>query len=191
MSSSSNPASDSGPASLAALEARLRRDLELLTLPPAKDWLEPRTHPQYPVLDVAIIGAGMAGLAAAFALKCLGVRSLRLFDRAPQGREGPWATNARMETLRSPPELTDASPAPPGRNASACTTPKWAGSPAGPKISSPVVRSQRRSASPSVPREIRAHGYSPWEWPDYIAEWSAFACWRRRDFARGSECPET
>jgi cation diffusion facilitator CzcD-associated flavoprotein CzcO len=79
----------------------------LLTLPPAKDWLEPRVHPQYgPVLDVAVIGAGMAGLAAAFALKCLAVRSLSVFDRAPAGFEGPWATNARMETLRSPPELT-------------------------------------------------------------------------------------
>ena len=73
-------------ASLAGLEARFRRDLELLTLPPAKDWLEPRVHPQYgPVLDVAIIGAGMAGLAAAFALKCQAVRSLRVFDRAPEG----------------------------------------------------------------------------------------------------------
>lgn len=92
--------------SLAGLEARVRRDLELLTLPPAKDWLEPRIHPQYgPVLDAAIIGAGMAGLAAAFALKCLAVRSLRVFDRAPAGFEGPWATTARMETLRSPPEL--------------------------------------------------------------------------------------
>jgi cation diffusion facilitator CzcD-associated flavoprotein CzcO len=93
--------------SLAELEARFRRDLELLTLPPAKEWLEPRARPEYgPVLDVAIIGAGMAGLAAAFALKCLGVRSLKLFDRAPEGSEGPWVTTARMETLRSPPELT-------------------------------------------------------------------------------------
>ena len=97
---------DSGT-SLAELEARFRRDLELLTLPPAKDWLEPRMHPEHgPVLDVAIIGAGMAGLAAAFALKCLAVRSLRVFDRAPAGFEGPWATDARMETLRSPPELS-------------------------------------------------------------------------------------
>jgi len=93
--------------SLAGLEARFRRDLELLTLPPEKDWLEPRVHPQYgPVLDVAIIGAGMAGLSAAFALRCQAVRSLRVFDRAPQGFEGPWATTARMETLRSPPELS-------------------------------------------------------------------------------------
>ena len=98
---------NSGPASLAELEARLRRDLELLTLPPAKDWLEPRAHPEWgPVLDVAIVGAGMAGLAAAFALKCLAVRTLAVFDRAPEGFEGPWATYARMETLRSPPELT-------------------------------------------------------------------------------------
>ncbi len=58
------------------------------------------------MLDVAVIGAGMSGLAAAFALKCLAVRSLRMFDRAPAGFEGPWATFARMETLRSPPELS-------------------------------------------------------------------------------------
>jgi cation diffusion facilitator CzcD-associated flavoprotein CzcO len=93
--------------SLAELEARFRRDLELLTLPPAKEWLEPQVHSQHgPVLDVAIVGAGMAGVAAAFALKCLGVRSLKVFDRAAEGLEGPWVTTARMETLRSPPELT-------------------------------------------------------------------------------------
>ena len=99
--------SDPGPSSLAELEARLRRDVELLVLPPAKDWLEPRTHPECgAVLDVAVIGAGMSGLAAAFALKCLAIRSLRMFDRSPEGFEGPWATYARMETLRSPPELS-------------------------------------------------------------------------------------
>jgi cation diffusion facilitator CzcD-associated flavoprotein CzcO len=97
---------DPGPSSLAELEARLRRDLELLVVPPAKAWLEPRVHPQWgPVLDVAIVGAGMSGLAAAFAFKRLGVRNMRVFDRAPAGVEGPWATYARMETLRSPPEL--------------------------------------------------------------------------------------
>jgi hypothetical protein len=101
------PPQDPGPRSLAELEARFARDLELLTLPPAKEWLEPQVHPEWgPMLDVAIVGAGMAGLAAAFALKCLGVRSMRLLDRAPQGFEGPWATHARMEVLRSPPELT-------------------------------------------------------------------------------------
>ncbi len=101
-----NEAHDPGPRSLAELEARLMRDHDLLVMPPAKDWLEPRVHPQWGrVLDVAIVGAGMAGLAAAFALKRLGVRNLRIFDRSPQGFEGPWATYARMEVLRSPPEL--------------------------------------------------------------------------------------
>lgn len=100
-------ARDSGPTTLAELEARLKRDFELLVSPPAKDWLEPRVHPDYgPVLDVAVIGAGMSGLSAAFALKCLAIRSIKVFDRSPKGFEGPWATYARMETLRSPPELT-------------------------------------------------------------------------------------
>lgn len=100
-------APDPGPRSLAELEARFARDLDLLTIPPAKEWLEPRVHPEWgPVLDVAIVGAGMGGLSAAFALKRLGVRSLRIFDRSPAGFEGPWATYARMEVLRSPPELT-------------------------------------------------------------------------------------
>jgi cation diffusion facilitator CzcD-associated flavoprotein CzcO len=95
------------PASLAELEARFRRDLELLLVPPAKSWLEPRTHPRFgPVLDVAIVGAGMAGLAAALAFKCLGIRNLKIFDRSPAGFEGPWASYARMEVLRSPKELT-------------------------------------------------------------------------------------
>src|SRR5438067_1031926 len=101
------PAIDQGPRSLAELEARFVRDLDVLTLPPAKQWLEPSVHPALgPMLDVAIVGAGMAGLAAALALKCLGVPNMRLFDRAPSGFEGPWATYARMEVLRSPKELT-------------------------------------------------------------------------------------
>jgi FAD-dependent urate hydroxylase len=98
---------DPGPATLEELEARLARDFELLVMPPAKEWLEPRDHPKLgPALDVAVIGAGMSGLAAALALKCLAVRSLQMFDRSPAGFEGPWATFARMETLRSPPELS-------------------------------------------------------------------------------------
>ena len=101
------PAQDPGPQSLADLEARLARDLELLIIPPAKDWLQPRVHPRWgALLDVAIIGAGMGGLATGFALKRLGVRNIGLFDRAPAGFEGPWVTYARMQTLRSPPELT-------------------------------------------------------------------------------------
>ena len=54
-----------------------------------------------PSLDVAIVGAGMAGLALAAALVQRGV-SVVVYDEAPAGFEGPWATTARMETLRSP-----------------------------------------------------------------------------------------
>ena len=92
----------SGAPGLAALEARLRQDLEWLELP-AKPWVPETTAPDgRPVADVAIVGAGMAGLAAAAALRLDGVDRLRVMDRAAQGQEGPWVTYARMETLRSP-----------------------------------------------------------------------------------------
>jgi len=89
---------------LAHLEARLRQDMAWLDIP-AKNWVPERQLDGQPVLPVAIIGGGMAGLAAAAALKFLGVPA-PLFDRSPAGFEGPWATTARMETLRSPKQLT-------------------------------------------------------------------------------------
>ena len=48
----------------------------------------------------------MCGQTASFALMREGVRNFRCLDRAPFGREGPWATFARMDTLRSPKHLT-------------------------------------------------------------------------------------
>lgn len=96
---------------LDALAARLAHDLRCLALP-AKPWMPPPRRwtpspgePAAEVLDVAIVGAGQAGLALALALRHLGIEAT-LFDRAPAGFEGPWATTARMETLRSPKELT-------------------------------------------------------------------------------------
>ncbi|HEX2012309.1 MAG TPA: NAD(P)/FAD-dependent oxidoreductase [Roseateles sp.] len=92
---------------LPALEARLRQDLTYLGLP-AKRWVpaaEPDGASDLESLDIAIIGGGMAGLALSAALHQLGVRAPML-DLAPEGFEGPWATTARMETLRSPKELT-------------------------------------------------------------------------------------
>ncbi|ODV42097.1 FAD-dependent oxidoreductase [Cupriavidus sp. UYMMa02A] len=93
-----------GHAGLAALEARLRQDLAWLELP-AKAWTMPLTHAGQTVLDVAVIGGGMAGLAASATLKHLGIQACT-FDQSPAGFEGPWATTARMETLRSPKQLT-------------------------------------------------------------------------------------
>jgi cation diffusion facilitator CzcD-associated flavoprotein CzcO len=95
---------DLGLQGLAALEARFREDLSRLELP-AKPWVLPRSFEGQPMVDVAIIGAGMAGMTLAAALKFLGVRAVN-YDCAPAGLEGPWITTARMETLRSPKQLT-------------------------------------------------------------------------------------
>jgi cation diffusion facilitator CzcD-associated flavoprotein CzcO len=92
------------PANLAELDALVQRDLQLLNYPPA-NWVTPREAAQ-PVADVAIIGAGMCGLSAAFALLRRGVRNVRILDRNADGFEGPWLSFARMRTLRSPKHLT-------------------------------------------------------------------------------------
>jgi FAD-dependent urate hydroxylase len=88
---------------LPALEVRVAHDLACLQRP-APRWTPVLTRDGEPVWDVAIIGAGMAGLALAAALMFDGV-SVICLDEAPEGMEGPWATTARMETLRSPKQL--------------------------------------------------------------------------------------
>ena len=107
MTSDAFPA-DAAPSkaeALAALGARVRQDLAFLNYPPA-NWSVPAPSPDgRPVSDVVIIGGGMCGLAAWLALTRGGVRNLRIVDRAANGKEGPWVTYARMETLRSPKNL--------------------------------------------------------------------------------------
>ncbi|MCZ6875616.1 MAG: NAD(P)/FAD-dependent oxidoreductase [bacterium] len=91
--------------SLTDLENRVRKDLAFLCYPPA-NWVPTTRHPGADqVHDVVVIGAGMCGLVASFALLGAGISNLRLFDCSLQGREGPWLTYARMETLRSPKHL--------------------------------------------------------------------------------------
>ncbi|MBO9538324.1 NAD(P)/FAD-dependent oxidoreductase [Herbaspirillum sp.] len=92
------------PQGLAALEARLRQDLEWLALP-GKAWTPQTERDGRAVVDVAIIGGGQAGMAASVALSHLGIPNV-IYDRSPKDFEGPWATTARMETLRSPKTLT-------------------------------------------------------------------------------------
>lgn len=92
-------------AGLAALEARLREDLAWLELP-SPAWVPSRFVEGERVLDVAIIGGGMAGLTVAAELRMLGIDHIQLFDQASAGQEGPWVTYARMHTLRSPKQLT-------------------------------------------------------------------------------------
>lgn len=88
------------PSSLADLERRLRQELTWLALP-NKAWIPAQTYNGAPVLDVAIIGGGMLGMVACAALRNIGVTRVKLFDKAPKGKEGPWVTSARMETLRT------------------------------------------------------------------------------------------
>ncbi len=89
---------------LQALEQRLHHDLACLCYPPT-NWVPATHHHGQRVLDVAVIGGGMCGLVASFALKRAGITHLRILDKSPKGFEGPWVTYARMETLRSPKHL--------------------------------------------------------------------------------------
>lgn len=99
------PMLDTAAERLAALEARVRQDQDYLCRP-AANWVVSRRQDGEAVVDVVIIGAGMVGQLAWFALNSAGIRNLRILDRAPAGLEGPWLTYARMETLRSPKQLT-------------------------------------------------------------------------------------
>src|SRR2546423_6690495 len=91
---------------LDSLTTLAREELSQLNFP-AANWVPPRLGPDgRPLLDVLVVGGGMCGQTAAFALLREGVRNLRCVDRAAYAREGPWATFARMDTLRSPKHLT-------------------------------------------------------------------------------------
>ena len=92
-------------ADVTALEARVRRDIEM-TAHPRTEWMVPRLYRGKPALDVLIVGAGQSGLCIAFALMRDRVRNILLIDRAPEGREGIWVGFARMPTLRSPKDQT-------------------------------------------------------------------------------------
>ena len=92
------------------LAALARCELARLNFPPA-NWVPAAEGSKggpdgQPLLDVLVVGGGMCGQTAAFALLREGLRNQRCVDRAPRGREGPWATYARMEILRSPKHLT-------------------------------------------------------------------------------------
>jgi cation diffusion facilitator CzcD-associated flavoprotein CzcO len=87
------------------LALRVAADLKCLGLP-AANWPATVAGPDgRPMTDVLMIGAGMCGIAAAAALIFKGVRNLLVVDASADGREGPWVTYARMQTLRSPKHL--------------------------------------------------------------------------------------
>lgn len=91
---------------LEAQQQIARRDLEIVNYP-AASWVVPRAGSDgRPMLDVLIIGGGMCGQTAAFALLRDGIRNIRIIDKAARGEEGPWGTYARMQILRSPKHIT-------------------------------------------------------------------------------------
>jgi FAD-dependent urate hydroxylase len=96
-------ASPRNHAALEQLKQEAQRDLQRLNYP-APDWVVAANADK--VLDVLIVGAGMCGQTAAFALLREGLRQIRIIDAAARGDEGPWGTYARMLTLRSPKQLT-------------------------------------------------------------------------------------
>ena len=73
-----------GEGGLRALEARLAEDLAHLGLPPA-NWVPPREG----VVDAVVVGGGMCGLLAWFALARAGIRNLRVPRPQPRGARGP------------------------------------------------------------------------------------------------------
>ncbi|MCX7373596.1 MAG: NAD(P)-binding domain-containing protein, partial [Alphaproteobacteria bacterium] len=81
-----------------ALARRVAWELATLTYP-ARDWV--RALPG-DALQVAIIGAGQAGLALAFALQRARIGPLQVIEALPEGASAVWTGFARMETLRTP-----------------------------------------------------------------------------------------
>jgi lysine/ornithine N-monooxygenase len=81
------------------LEEDLLRDFTVINYPPP-EWVISDDP-----LHVAIVGGGMAGLAAAFALKREGIHKIMIFDENLPCHEGPWVSYARMRHLRSTKEL--------------------------------------------------------------------------------------
>ncbi len=87
------------PAGLDALREHVLAQRALLAYPETI-WTAPGQ-----VWDAVVIGGGQSGLTTAIKLKQEGVGRVLVVDRSPAGREGPWITWARMETLRTQKDL--------------------------------------------------------------------------------------
>ncbi len=91
---------------LAELEARVLRDLELLRYP-ERPWVRPRsTADGQTVYDALVVGGGQGGLVTAFGLLRERVTNILVVDENEEDRAGPWLNFARMRTLRTPKYLT-------------------------------------------------------------------------------------
>ena len=79
-----------------SLENQIQSDLAKIHYPPVAWTIE-----QPNTLDVAIIGGGMAGLAADFALQKEKISNIKIFDENLPDEEGAWIKSARMDSLQS------------------------------------------------------------------------------------------
>lgn len=91
--------------SLEALNKQVKTDLSYLAFG-REDWVRQVNHPEGRVYDAVIIGGGQSGLGIAFGLLRERISNILIIDENPEGYEGPWATYARMMTLRTPKHLT-------------------------------------------------------------------------------------
>lgn len=85
---------------MGSLENQVHWELEHIGYP--EEWVKEEKE----CLQVAIIGAGMAGIAAGYGLFRVGIHNIALFDAASEGEEGPWITYAKMKTLRTSKDAT-------------------------------------------------------------------------------------
>jgi FAD-dependent urate hydroxylase len=89
------------PKTLDELAAHARREMNISRYPP-KHWCLPRVGPDgAAALDVLVVGGGQAGFGIAHALKRSHIDNILVVETAPEGREGPWGSYARMPTLRT------------------------------------------------------------------------------------------
>ncbi|MFT5448436.1 MAG: cation diffusion facilitator CzcD-associated flavoprotein CzcO [Gammaproteobacteria bacterium] len=94
------------PRGLALLEEQVRHEIEIFRHN-YQPWVPlPKTNGGQTVHDAIIVGGGLYGLGLAWGLMRAKVTNILVVDRAPAGKEGPWATFARMKTLRTAKQLT-------------------------------------------------------------------------------------
>lgn len=87
-------------------ETRVKQDLEFIAYP-KKRWVLPKKHSSgNHVYDVLIVGGGQCGLSTAFGLMRENIDNIIVLDENIKGKEGPWDTFARMNTLRTNKWLT-------------------------------------------------------------------------------------
>ena len=141
------PPQDAAPRSLAELEARLARDLELLLVPPAKQWLEPRRASRN--------GAGA---------RC----------RHHRRRHGRIVGSVRLEAARRPQHARSSTARPkasrgPGPRTRACRRCARRRNWSGPRSALPTSRSApgSRPSSAAMPGR-RCTGFRALQWMDYL-----------------------